>query len=227
LPAPRTAWALVAALAALLVPTPSPAASRCSSGDGYTYAGLESASRANGIAATISSVSLPRVEGGHAAAWIGVGGSGAGPNGADEWLQVGLSAFPGSSSALYYELKLPGRAARYVEIRRNVAPRERHRLAVLELASRPGWWQVLVDGRRVAAPARLPGSHGAWEPIAVAESWDGGVGACNSYAYSFEGIALATAPGDWHPITESYVLQDPGYRIVRRGGMSFLATSRS
>jgi len=82
-------------------------------------------------------------------------------------------------------------------------------------------------GRRVAAPARLPGSHGAWEPIAVAESWDGGVGACNSYAYSFEGIALATAPGDWHPIAESYVLQDPGYRIVRRGGMSFLATSRS
>ncbi len=133
--------------------------------------------------------------------------AGAGPSGADVWLQVGLSAFPGSPSALDYELKLSGRAARYVEIRKDVASRERHRVAVLEAASRPGWWQVLVDGRRAGAPARLPGSHGGWEPVVVAESWDGGVGACNSYAYSFEGIALATAPGrGWRPITESYIL---------------------
>ena len=34
-----------------------------------------------------------------------VGGVGEGPNGSDSWIQVGLSAFPGSESALYYEVR--------------------------------------------------------------------------------------------------------------------------
>ncbi len=101
--------------------------------------------------------------------------------------------------------------------------------------SSPGRIRQAPDRRHTSgtgcAPARpfaSPGSHGGWEPVAVAESWDGGVGACNNYAYSFEGIALATTPGvGWHPFTRGYVLQDPGYRIVRRGRMCFLATSRS
>ena len=48
----------------------------------------------------------PAVTGGssHVAGWVGVGGPGLGPHGADEWLQVGLATFGDTNEGrLYYE----------------------------------------------------------------------------------------------------------------------------
>src|SRR5215472_17300298 len=77
--------------------------------DGYTYAGLVASQRAYGISASITSVDDFAVLHGHVAGWVGVGGPGEGPGGADEWLQIGMSEFPGvAGSDLYYEVVRPG-----------------------------------------------------------------------------------------------------------------------
>ena len=66
--------------------------SACGAQD-YAYAGLQSAGKAHGIAATITALTTPTVDDGHVAGWIGVGGVDAGPGGAAEWLQVGYASF--------------------------------------------------------------------------------------------------------------------------------------
>ena len=95
------------------------------------------------------------------------------------------------------------------------------------MAGRPGHWRVWVDGRAVSKAYFLPGSHGAWEPVATAESWDGGKPACNRYSYSFDGVSIATDPGgSWQRLSAGYLVQDAGYRVIRRSAASFLATIR-
>ena len=94
---------VVAAVAAVwLAPLQDDAvasASACGSGahgpKGYGYAGHESIRVASGVRATITQLRAPGVPAGHAAAWIGVGGPGAGPKGETMWLQAGLAALPG------------------------------------------------------------------------------------------------------------------------------------
>ncbi|TML40167.1 MAG: hypothetical protein E6G25_06055, partial [Actinobacteria bacterium] len=61
---------------------------------GYAYAGYAGRDGADGVAATISATAPSSVPTGHAAAWVGVGGIHAGPDGASEWLQAGIAAFP-------------------------------------------------------------------------------------------------------------------------------------
>src|SRR5262245_48856509 len=56
---------------------------------GYSYAGVLGDRPASTIAATVAAVQTARVESGHVAAWIGVGGAGAGVGGRDAWLQTG------------------------------------------------------------------------------------------------------------------------------------------
>ena len=104
----RSAWALAAALAAACsFSAPTPAASNiCRST--YSYAGITAPDRANGISAALTAVSVPNVVEGHVAGWIGVGGPGLGPGGSDEWIQIGLSAFPESGSIMYYEVDRAG-----------------------------------------------------------------------------------------------------------------------
>ena len=82
--------ALLVGVSALAAAVLVPAALACPKG--YSYAGLYSPTKANGIAATISMLDTPAAVGGsnHVAGWIGVGGPGLGPHGADEWLQVGF-----------------------------------------------------------------------------------------------------------------------------------------
>ena len=53
---------------------------------------------------------------GHAAAWIGVGGPDAGPNGEDEWLQVGIAALPGMEPQLYAEVTRPGAESEFLSL---------------------------------------------------------------------------------------------------------------
>ena len=114
-----------------------PAAASCGL-SGYSYAGVRAARSADGISARLAAVSAPKVENGHVAAWVGVGGSGAGAGGADEWLQVGLSAEPGGSSRLYYEVAQPGYAPRYVVLDANVPVGSTHGLGVLEVLDKRG-----------------------------------------------------------------------------------------
>src|SRR5207248_1572319 len=83
---------------------------------GYTYAGYAGREGVNGVAATISAPALPAVWSGHAAAWVGVGGIGQGANGASEWLQAGIAAFPRVGLRLYVEEVSRGHARRFADL---------------------------------------------------------------------------------------------------------------
>lgn len=215
--------ALVAAVAVTSSVADAPAQSRrCA--DGYTYAGRLSATRAHGVRATLSALSTPQVADGHVAAWVGVGGVGQGPNGSDAWIQVGLSAFPGSESRLYYEVTRPGAAPTYHELRSTVRAGTRFRVAVLEMSKHPNYWRVWLNGKPVSAPVKLRGSSGRWRPIATAESWAGTGVACNRFNYRFERVRVAAANGgSWRSFVGGHTFLDSGYRLLDRGSTSFVA----
>ena len=210
----------VFALAAVL----AAGASACPKG--YSYAGLYSDSRASGIAATISMLDEPAVAGGrsHVAGWVGVGGPGLGPNGEDEWLQVGLATFGDSSDGrLYYELARPGARPRYTELASGIRPGQKLRVAVLELPfARDSW--IVISPAGIAGPFHLPRSHRAWQPVATAESY-AQTTRCNRYAYRFGGLQLAHADGSWSAMRSASTLQDPGWRLRRHGLSAFSATA--
>lgn len=218
----RVRIALFAGALALAVAVLAPAALACPRG--YSYAGLYSDSRASGIAATISMLDEPAVFGGsgHVAGWVGVGGPGAGPHGADEWLQVGLATFGDSSEGrLYYELTQPGLTPRYTELAAGFRPGQKVRVAVLELPFAPDSW-IVVSPAGIAGPFSLPHSHRAWQPLAVAESYAEST-RCNRYGYRFGRLQLARPDGTWRALGRTSTLQDPGWQLRRRGA-TFSAT---
>ena len=100
----RLAAFAFAVLALGAVPSTARAAG-CAPG-GYAYAGLQVPAARHGIGATITSLAPPVVERGHVAGWVGVGGPGQGPNGTDEWLQVGMNTPAGAHgrNKLYFEV---------------------------------------------------------------------------------------------------------------------------
>jgi hypothetical protein len=115
-------------------------------------------------------------------------------------------------------------------VQSNVAAGVTDHFSVDEIANRPTWWQVWMNGSPISPPIHLPGSNHAWYPQVVGENWNGGTGACNSYSYSFSDVALATRDdGVWEPLRESFQFQDPGYRIVpvATPAPAFLAESLS
>ena len=191
----------------------------------YSYAGFAAAHHAEGVSARITALAPANVLEGHVAAWVGVGGPGAGPGRTDEWLQVGFSAFAGDANGkLYYELALPNQAPQYVEVRSDVQPGESHRLTVLEMRGHPFWWRVWVDGQAVTAPIHLLRSHRSWRPIATGESWNAGAGVCNAFAYQFGRVVAARVPGGgWRTFARGYRFEDPGYRVFTDSRTSFRA----
>jgi hypothetical protein len=192
----------------------------------YAYAGAESARPAAGIAATLALVSAPKVKAGHVAAWVGVGGPGMGPHGADEWLQAGIAEVAGEAPVLYYEVTRPGDSGAHFVTLGPVAVGERHRIAVVEQDAARESWRVSIDGVRIAGSFVLPGSDGAFAPIATAENWDGGVaGTCNGYDFSFAKLALKSRAGVWQPFDLTRILRDPAYELTLRIG-GFSAASR-
>jgi hypothetical protein len=215
-----TAAAAAAAACAFLVPTGSAAAQGCGSA-GYSYAGLLGDETGYGVGATIEPLSLPSVQDGHVAAWVGVGGPGLGPGGTDEWLQVGISADPVRGVALYYELALPGREPTYVMLKGHVKAYRTYNVAVREDPRRINSWRVWVNGVAVTPSIRLPQSHGSWSPIATTESWDGGVGACNAFAFRFTNVVSVARPGGSWALMSSRVIDAPGYSVSRRGPSDF------
>jgi hypothetical protein len=212
---------VVAALAALAVLAGSGANAgvpSCGSGShgsaGYSYAGHQSRGSGHGVRARITVLRMPEVVSGHAAAWIGVGGPGAGPNGEDEWLQVGVVSLPKLEPMLYAEIARPGAAPKFVPLQEAVPIGATHSLAVLEMSRRPGFWRVWVDGMPVTKLVRLPGSSGRWQPIATAESWNGGQAVCNSFAFRFERVGVAGGRGgSWHQLVPGIRFVDQGYSL--------------
>jgi hypothetical protein len=219
--------ALAAALLAAVCSTVSPAqaSTRCGP-SGYAYAGVQANENGHGISAVLTSLAQPAVESGHVAGWVGVGGPGEGPGGSDEWIQVGLNSLPGTANKLYFEVMRPGVGVSYTEVATNVSNGRPVHLAVLETASSPNTWRVWVNGRPVTPPIELAGSHRALTPMAMGESWDGGRPACNRFSYRFARVSVAGAPGgSWQAARDAAVLQDPGYRVVKRAPASFDASA--
>jgi hypothetical protein len=205
-------------------------ASACGNSAGYSYAGVAAPTNAYGISALISPLDAFDVLNGHVAAWVGVGGPGEGPNGKDEWLQVGYAGFPGiTGSDIYYEDSLPnmesGEAA-YNKVFAGVSFGTVTKMTVLEIHGRPNWWRVWVNHKPVSAPIHLPESHDRWMPIATAEGYDGGTrGSCNTFLYRFRRVSIAHAPGGgWHQLTGGYPIQSAVSRLRRaRGSAGFPA----
>ncbi len=181
---------------------------------GYAYAGVQSNSVGSGVRATITPLAQPDVRAGHAAGWIGVGGPGSGPNGETMWLQTGIAALPRTPLMVYAEITRPGVNPVFLPLRTDVQVGESHRLAVLEMSRRPGVWRVWLDGQPVTDPIVLPGSHKRWEPLATAESWNGGVATCNGFRYRFERVGVAQSlGGSWRTFVPGYTLRDQGYEV--------------
>jgi len=224
-----TVWVLLGTAAGTVAQAgsaavPSAAASERCGVPGYSYAGLQDARRTHGVRATVIALAKPIVAEGHVAAWVGVGGPGEGPGGTDSWIQIGLSAFADGSSRLYFEVNRHGAGPQYTQLAARVETGRPHEVAALEIASRPDWWRVWLDGAPVSPPVNLPKSSGRWRPIVTAETWDGGKAVCNRFAYRFESIAIAARRGgSWIPFVVGAVFRDPGYRVVREPGPTFVA----
>lgn len=221
----RLTTAALAALAAACAATATAQAAPAGCGQAeYSYAGVTSITARYGIGATISAVRRPSLSVGHVAAWVGVGGSGLGPGGSTEWLQVGIAVKAHQDPALYYEVAQPNTAARFVMLKGHVPAGKRFDVAVLESPRHPSSWRVWVNGTPLTKQILLPGSHGAWRPIATAESWNGDeTGTCNPLDFRFAHVRVAARPGGgWQPI-DGRVLADAGYRVDLTGGSGLLA----
>jgi len=220
-----TVAVLASGAALLAAASPSRAAGPICGEGTYSYAGFALGSGSHGVSATIEQIGSLDVRAGHVAGWIGV----VDPVTGNAWLQVGLSALPGNAtSQIYYEVARPGGAPVYRDVRRFIASGEPHRFAVLELARRPGWWRVWVDGVPMTAPIHLRGSHNRWTAQVLGESWAGATtGACNGYAYSFSGVSLYDAAYRNLAGLGGVARTDPDYIVTRYSRSSFLAASIS
>ncbi len=205
----------------LVAAAPVHASPACGS---YAYAGVQTQRPVHGVSAAITALQAPDVKDGHVAGWVGIASKNA-----DGWIQVGLSALPGASTNdVYLEYAAPGRDPRYTVLRADVSVGERHRFAVSELASRPGWWQTSVDGSPAGSAVFLPGSHGRWRAQVLGESWNDDSGACNAYSYAFSGVALAPAPSHrWAALGGYFSFEDPGYTLTWRSASHFVASTRA
>jgi hypothetical protein len=178
---------------------------------GYSYAGHQATYRGHGVRATITMTRTPSVDVGHVAGWVGVGGPGQGVGGEDAWIQAGIASMPGMESVIYAEIVQDGGAPQFISVEQGVAFGRPHKLAVLEMSSRPGWWRVWVDGQAVTDPVRMRGSSGRWAPIATAESWNGATASCNEFGFRFERVSVSYGGGgSWRPFV-------PGHRFLNGG----------
>ena len=179
--------------------------------DGYSYAGHQATHRGHGVRATLTMDREPSVHIGHVAGWIGVGGRNQGADGHDAWIQVGIASTPGNGVAVYAEIAQAATPPKLILVREGVEVGHPYELAVLEMAGRPGWWRVWVDGSPVTAPIRMNGSSGRWAPMATAESWNAGTTACNAFSFRFEDVSVSYgAGGSWRAFV-------PGHRFLDEG----------
>jgi hypothetical protein len=223
---------LVALLAMLAAGSAAGAPARALAGCGhaYKYSGDQDSKARSGIRVTLATIAPPGVISGHTAGWVGVGGVGLGPGGADEWLQTGYSAFTTGQKQIYYEVTRPGGNPRYYTVKNTVGLSEKHEVAVVEVGGRPpGTWQVYVDNRPASPPVYLPGSHGRFPPQAIGESWNDGAATCNSYNYGFADMQVTDSPGGaWIPAKLfGFAWNDKQDETVKTSATAFIARSRT
>jgi hypothetical protein len=202
-----------------------PSALGCGAGQ-YTYAGIVGGSTVSGVGARITpSASGFDVVAGHVAGWVGVGGLGQGPNGTNEWIQAGISAFPQwFGNDAYYEIARPHAAPVYHRISTSIPAGVPMRVSVLEIYRRPDWWRVWVNGSPASPAIHLPSSHARWRPVATAESWDGGTSLCNDFLYRFEAVSVAHAAGGrWSRLASASWIENANTRIASRTTSGFYA----
>ena len=107
------------------------------------------------------------------------------------------------------------RVPEFIPVEEGVAVGRPHKLAVLEMSGRPGWWRVWVDGQAVTDPVRMRGSSGRWAPIATAESWNAGTSACNAFGFRFERVSVSYGGGgSWRPFVPGHQFLD-GANVLR------------
>jgi hypothetical protein len=218
---------LAAVVASVLFGGAAHAARACDGGP-YVYAGIAGAAPVAGVGASITPTpNTFDVRAGHVAGWVGVGGPGLGPNGTDEWLQVGFSAFPDwLGNDLYFEVARPGVAPVYSRLRASLQAGQQVRVSVLEVRGRRNWWRVWVNGSPASAPIHLPQSDRRWPPVVTAESWDGGQAVCNGFGYRFDRIRVALQPGGtWSTLSSPRPIDSAPTLLVRRFGGSLLAAA--
>ncbi len=183
---------------------------------GYAYAGHQATRVAHGVRATITPTAAANVTAGHVAGWIGVGGPGQGANGETLWLQVGVASMRLTPTMVYAEITRAGQDPEFVPLVQDVKVGESHKVAVLEVAGKPNWWRVWLDGNAVTEPVLLKSSTNRWRPIATAESWNGGQAVCNTFAFRFDGVGVASSTGgSWRPFTSGFTFQDRGFTVKR------------
>ena len=183
---------------------------------GYAYAGHQATTPAHGVRATITPTAAANVVAGHVAGWIGVGGPGQGANGQTLWLQVGVASMPQTPAMVYAEITRGGQDPLFVPLLEDIQVGESHRVAVLEMSGRPNWWRVWLDGKAVTEPVLLENSTNRWRPIATAESWNGGQAVCNTFAFRFDGVGVASSTGgSWSPFAPGFKFQDRGFAVKR------------
>ena len=218
-------WFLAVLACAVVFGVSSSAEAATCGSNRYSYAGLAAPMHAFGIGTTVTPLAAFTISTGHVAGWVGVGGPGQGPNGTDEWIQVGFSAFPSwEGNDLYFEVARPGRPPRYSRLRANVASGQQARVAVLEMRNRRDWWRVWLDGSPASAPIHLPQSTGRWRPVVTAESWDAGQSVCNDFGYRFDRLRVAHRPGGrWSPLGPTTPIDSTATLLVRHFGGSFVA----
>ena len=181
---------------------------------GYSYAGHQAASRAHGVRATITLTRTPSVAAGHVAGWVGVGGPRQGASGGDAWIQAGIASMPGMEPFIYAEITRERRRPEFMLIEEGVPVGRSHRIAVLEMAGRRGWWRIRVDGEAMTTPIRMRGSSGRWAPIATAESWNAGRPACNSFGFRFERVSVSPGSDDpWRPFVSGHRFLDSTHAL--------------
>ena len=208
------ALAVAALVGASTTATAGRACGNAAGDNGYGYAGHQANYRGHGVRATIMLTRGPSVASGHIAGWVGVGGPGQGANGEDAWIQAGIASMPGMDPFVYAELTREGRDPEFILIEQGVPVGRSHRIAVLEMSGRAGWWRVWVDGNAVTEPVRLRQSSGRWAPIATAESWNGGEAACNGFGFRFERVSVSYGGGgSWRPFVPDHEFLDGGYKL--------------
>ena len=195
-------------------------AARCA--QEYGYAGVVGALPAAGVGARLTALDPPLVHWGHVAAWVGL--SNGGP-GSASWIQAGFAGFEQGANTLYYEVARAGSSPVYTAIRYDVPAGEAHAVAVREVTGSPGTWRVWVDGAPASPPIALAGSHHAWHPMVMAESWSGSTGACNAFRFAFADVrSVAATGGAWRQLSTAPRLVDAGYRLVDSGGRLLAST---
>jgi hypothetical protein len=208
------AAAVVVALVAASTTATAGRACNGASGDGYSYAGHQATYRGHGVRATLTLVDEPNVGSGHVAGWVGVGGPGQGANGQDAWIQAGVASMPGMDPFLYAEIVRDGRDPEFILVEQSVPVGRSHRIAVLEMSGRRGWWRVWADGHPVTEPVHLRQSTGRWAPIATAESWNGGAASCNAFPFRFERVSVSYGGGgSWRPFVPAHRFLDGAYKL--------------